>query len=366
MPYFSFNNCMKKHNIPFWEKSCCVCLVGERNCGKTTDPLNLFMSKAAPNNKILIARITEKQLKTQIQDFNNRFANRFIIVGGLIYRLEQQKRTSHKKHKDDDIIYRRTECVGYCADLNNYHNYKSVEAKDVKMIFIDEVIQLDSIQMFYEKLVNLFMTFARFNKPSILMVGNRDTVNNEIMVSWDIEPRKEAPKEDVVYEVAKNTYYIDLGTEQFKDINETSEDEPHIVRTMASFNAITNSYLNEGGYLVDFSLNVVPYKKKLEATFDPKYLLTFGERLCVLGSCLENKHCIVKHPDAIKKAQEEGLITIPLDMEGYLVPDSELVNMETCENILRMLLVLYKKGELYCDSFEMFEWLKTKMKVHFS
>lgn len=363
MGFFNFNEFCEKHNIDFWNKSTCLCIVGERNCGKTTSPLNIMMDRAAPNNKILIARITEKQLKTQIQDFNNRFNGRFIIQGGMIYRLVEVRRTRRIKEYDSETQLKRGECVGYVADLNNYHNYKSVEAKDVKMIFMDEIIQLDNIQMFYEKLINLFMTFARFNQPSILMVGNRDTVNNEIMVSWEIEPQKEAPKEDVVYKVAENTYYVDLGTEQFKDLY-NQDTNPHIVKTIATFNHITNSYLNEGGYLVDFSLNVVPFKKKLASTFDAKYMVTFGERVAVLGSCLDGKHCVVKHPDAIKIAQEQNLTTIPLDTQGFLVPDSELVDKETTDKILRMLLILYKKGDLYCDSFEMFEWLKQKMRFY--
>lgn len=367
MGFFIFSDFCKKHNIPFYEKSCCVCVVGERNCGKTTSPLNEFMERASSTNKILIARLTEKQLKTQIQDFNNRFSGRFQIVGGLIYKLQKTLRPHYKKYDGDPFMFKRVECVGYVADLNNYHNYKSVEAKDVKLIFIDEIIQLDNMQMFYEKLINLFMTFARFNKPSILMIGNRDSVNNEIMVSWEIDPQKEAPTEDVVYNVAENVWYVDLGTEQFKDLYQQEDQDPHIVKTIAKFNPITNSYLNQGGYLVDYSLNVVPYKKKLEATFKPKFLCTFGERLAVFGECLDGKHAIVKHPDAIKAAQdyrEDGkqLMTIPLDTQGFLVAESELVEKDVIESYLRTFLLLYKKGELYCDSFEMFDWLKQKMR----
>lgn len=366
MGFFNFEEFIKKHNIPFWTKSCCLCMVGERNCGKTTSPLNTFMDRAAPNYKILIVRNTEKQLKTQVQDFNNRFLGRFMIQGGMVYRVVVTQKYRRKSREDTYDYYKRGECVGYVADLNNHHNYKSVEAKDVKMIFMDEIIQLDNIQMFYEKLVNLLMTFARFNRPSILMIGNRDSVNNEIMVSWEIEPQLTAPKEDVVYHIAENTFYVDLGTEQFKDLYQREDGESHIVKTIAKFNYIANNYINEGGYLVDYSLNVVPFKKKLAATFKPKFLVTFGERVAAFGECLDNKYCIVKHPEAIKIAQEykengKSLMTLPLDTEGYLVLDSELVSRDVVDKWLRTFLMLYKKGELYCDSFEMFDWLKQKM-----
>lgn len=364
MPFFNFTDFCRKHNIPFFEKSCCVCVVGERNCGKTTSPLTLMMERASPDNKILIARITEKQLKMQVQDFNNRFAGKFQIWGGMVYKLEKFNQIVKKKVIGETDIYKRGECVGYVADLNNYHNYKSVEAKDVKMIFLDEIIQLDNIQLFYEKLVNLFMTFARFNEPSILMVGNRDTPNNEIMVSWEIEPLPDAPKEDIVYKVGENMWYVDLGTEQFKDLYDRTTKGTHIIKTLATFNAVTNSYINEGGYLQDFSLQVVPYRKKLADTFNPMYLVTFGERIAALGKCLENGIAICKHPDAIKKAKDENLVTIPLDNNGYLVQDSILATTENQSKILNMLLLEYKKGNFWCDSFELLEWLKDKMKFY--
>lgn len=361
MAFFNFTDFCRKHNIPFFEKSCCVCIVGERNCGKTTSPLNLFMERASATNKVLICRTTEKQLRMQIQDFNNRFSGRFQIWGGLIYKLQPFNKVNGRLVKETETLYRRGECVGYVADLNNYHNYKSVEAKDVKMIFFDEVIQLEQVQLFYEKLINLFMTYARFNQPSILMIGNRDTPNNEIMVSWEIEPLKEAPKEDVVYHIDTNTWYVDLGTEQFKDLYENDENDPHIVKTLAKYNHITNLYLNEGGYLEEFSLRVVPFKKKLQDTFDPLYLVTFGERLAVLGHCYDKKLCVVKHPEAIQLAKDHNLQTFPLDAKGYLVPDSVICGRDTSEKILKTLLIEYKKGNVFCDSFELLEFLKQKM-----
>lgn len=365
MPFFNFTDFCKKHNIPFFDKSCCVCIVGERNCGKTTSPLNLFMERATAENKVLICRTTEKQLKTQIQDFNNRFRGKFQIWGGLIYKLLPFDKVNRRKVYDNETLFRRGDCVGYVADLNNYHNYKSVEAKDVKMIFFDEVIQLDQVQLFYEKLINLFMTFARFNNPSILMVGNRDTPNNEIMVSWEIEPLLEAPKEDVVYHVGHNTWYIDLGTEQFKDLYDGSDGrDPHIVKTLAKFNTTTDLYLNEGGYLQEFSLKVVPFKKKLKETFDPLYLVSFGERLAVLGHCYDKKLCIVKHPEAIEKAKAENLEALPLDSRGYLVPETILTTKEVSDKILKTILIEYKKGNLFCDSFELLDFIKQRMSFY--
>lgn len=359
MPFFNFRECIKKHNIPFFDKSVLMFLLGPRNIGKTTDPLNEIMGMVSENCKILIARITEKQLKIAIQDFNNRFRERFKIIGGMIYRLVPQVKIFNKnRYNDDEVIYKQGECVGYVADLNNYHNYKSVEAKDVKFMFLDEVIQMDNIQFFYEKLVNLFMTYARFNKPSILLIGNRDSANNELMVNWDIEPMINAPKEDRVIEVDKNVFFVELGSEQFEDLYKG--DEPHIIKTLAKFNNTTNSYINEGGYLKDLSLQVLSYKK-IKPDFDPLYKVSYMDRTACIGKYKNDCLAMVINPEGVKEADNQNLRMFPLDATGFLVSDCEIVDKTYTDKLLYTLLDSYKKGKLYFDSFEVYEWLKTKM-----
>lgn len=358
MGFFNFNECIAKYNIPFWEKSCCLFLLGERNCGKTTSPLEIFMEKVSENYKIVICRNTREQLKTAIQDFNVRFSGRFQIYGSMVWRLKPV--IAKDKGGEEYEVYKRTECVGYVADLNNYHNYKSVQAKDVRLIFFDEVIQLDNISDFYEKLVNLFMTFVRFNKTSILLVGNRDSANNELMVNWDISPRKEAPKEDEVINVVDNVWFVSLGTEQFRDLYD-KEGEAHIIKSLASLNTITNSYINQGGYLHDFSLNVLNFKRHIKDTFEPYYLINYKEKKAAVGKYGEDKLAICISQEAIDMAVEEGLKVIPIDTTGFLIDDSEFVQEEYSDKILRLLLIQYKQGNLYFDSFEVLEWLKKKM-----
>lgn len=360
MGFFNFNEFLAKHNIDFWNKSTLLAIIGERNVGKTTSPLTEMINKASTTNKILILRTNEKQLRMQIQDFNNRFKNQFMIIGGMVYKLTPYLKYN-KLIDQEETLYKRGDCVGYAADINNYQNYKSVEAKDVKMIFYDECIQLQTIPFFYEKLMNMLMTFARFNKPSILLVGNRDTPNNEFMVNWEIEPQEVAPQEDVIYNFAENCYYADLGTEQFKELY---KNDTHIVKTLSSFNANTNLYMNEGGYLEKIALNVLPYNKKIKDTFEPSFLVTFGKRYAALGYFEDKKTVVCVHPHSIQKAQEKGLMTIPLDAEGILNQDAALVENEVTENILSNLLLEYKNGNLFCDSFELLTFLEDKMKLN--
>lgn len=363
MPFFEFNEFIKKYKIPFWKKSCCIFLLGERNCGKTTSPLEIFMSKASETNKILYCRNTQEQLRKANQDFNVRFAGRFQIYGSMIWKL--QPLVAKDKNGEDYEIFKRTECVGYAADLNNYHNYKSVQAKDVNMIFFDEVIQLDNITGFYEKLVNLFMTFVRFNKTSILLIGNRDSANNELMVNWDIPAKKEAPKEDEIINVTDNIWFCNLGTEQFKDLYSNDKDNPHIIKSLASLNTITNAYINEGGYLHDFSLQVINFKRNIQSTFEPYYLINYLEKKAAIGKFGEDKLAMCISPEAVQMAEEQGLRVIPIDTMGFLISDSDIVSQEKSEKILRQLLLQYKKENLYFDSFEVLDWLKKKMCFRF-
>lgn len=359
MPFFNFNNFLKKHKIDFWNQSTLLALIGERNVGKTTSPLTEMMKKASSDNKILIARLTNIQLKTQVADFNNRFSNQYISQAGMIYKLVPYTKFN-KLTQDDETLYKRGECIGYMADVSNYHNYKSVEAKDVKMIFIDEVIQLDIIPLFYEKLMNLLMTFARFNKPSILLVGNRDTPNNELMVLWEIEPTEIAPKEDRVINFDKNCYYVELGSDQFKDLY--SDDDPHIVKTLSKHHSQTDLYMNYGGYLIKNAMNVLPFKKRIKETFDAKYMITFGKRVAVVGTFENDKLVVCINQEAIDIAESEKLITIPLDSEGAINRQSITTTIETSEKITKQLLIQYKKGNLYCDSFELLNYLEQRMK----
>lgn len=360
MGFFNFDDFLKKHNIDFWGKSTLLTLIGERNVGKTTSPLTTMMEKARSDYKILICRLTNTQLKLQVADFNSRYANKFVSQAGLIYKLTPYSKYN-KILECDETFYKRGECVGYMADVSNYHNYKSVEAKDIKMIFIDEVVQLDIIPMFYEKLINLLMTFARFNKPSILLVGNRDTPNNELMVLWEIEPTEIAPKEDRLINFDTNCYYCELGSEQFKDLYDQDND-PHIVKTMAKHHKQSDLYLNQGGYLVKNAMNVLPYHKKIKATFDPKYMVTFQKRHAVVGTFDNDKLVVCINEHAIDLANKENLLTIPLDNEGVLVHDAIITSQDNTDKILRILLNEYKKGNMYCDSFELLNFLEQRMR----
>lgn len=360
MGFFNFNEFLAKHNIDFWNKSTLLCLVGERNVGKTTSPLTEMMERASPENKILIIRITQQQLKMQIQDFNNRFKGKYTIIGGMVYSLKPYAQYN-KVLDQDEISYKRDQVVGYVGDINNYQNYKSVEAKDVKMIFFDECIQLQLIPFFYEKLMNMLMTFARFNNPSILLVGNRDTPNNEFMVNWEIEPKESAPEEDLVYNFDENCYYVDLGYKQFEDLY---KDQKHIVKVLSKYNQQTDLFMNQGGYLNKIALNVLPYNKRIKDTFNPKFLITFGKRQAALGTFEDGKCVVCINQDAIAKANAEKLMTIPLDSEGYLNADSELIDNEAQKKIISLLLLEYKKQNIFCDSFELLDFLEQKMKLH--
>lgn len=359
MPFFNFKKFLKKHNIDFFNKSTSLTIVGPRNVGKTTSPLETLMEEVSNDKKIMIARLTEKQLKMQITDFNERFKGKFTIVSNMIYRVHPFEKYD-KLTDETTILYKKGECVGYMSDINNYHNYKSVQAKDVKFIFIDEVIQLDVLPLFYEKLMNTLMTFVRFNQTSILMVGNRDTPNNELMVLWEIEPYEKAPRDDLVYNYDTNCYYVDLGEDQFKDL---FDQDDHIVKTMSKHHHQTNLYMNHGGFLVRNAMNVLPYNKKIKDTFDPKYMVTFMTRKAAVGTFENDKLVVCINGDAIEKAENQQLLTIPLDADGFLNRDSIFSTQDNIDKILKMLLIEYKKSNLYCDSFELLTFLEKKIKI---
>lgn len=337
-------------------------LTADRNCGKTTSCLNSIMKRVNHENKVLFIRNTEKQLKTFINDFNNRYKDKFIVRGGMVYQLKPYTKYN-KLIADDEIFYKIGDNVGYVCDINNYQNYKSVEAKNIKYVLFDEAVEIDILPFFYEKFINVLTTFERFNFPSLVILANRDQPNNEFMVSWGIEPSINEPKEDIITEFEPGYFYVDLGTDQFKDLY---EDNDTMFRKLAKYNVNTDNYIHKGGYLTEISMNVLNYNKKIKETFNPTSLVSWGERVAAMGYFGENQDKVVVcvSPHAVDKAKEENLLNIPLDAKGILVVDSVLINRSASDRILGALLYEYKQGNLYADSFELYTFLKDNIAVY--
>lgn len=362
--FFDFEQLCKslieKYNFDWINEAHTIFLICERNRGKTTSPLNYMLKNCTDKKRFIWGRLNKEQTKSFIQDFNNRseYYGKFIIKRNAFYNA----RIIIQKDKDDNefesvISYGLP--IGHVVDLNNQVNLKSVSGENIRYFIIDEVVQDPPIKGLYGKFINLAKTFERFNKVSFLLISNRDTPNNEFLVNWGVDPTKEAPIYNRIEFPTPRTCYIDMGTKQFEKLKEKYG--LTMVEELASTNEMTDNYLNKGGFLKHFNMNILNYNKHIKDTFDPKFLLTFGEDDFAFGTFIKDgslKSCICISSDAIKKAVDQNLVTICIDNFGLFNYRSINIDKDDIDNLFELIIYDIKQNNLYADNFDILEYLK--------
>lgn len=363
--YFSFEKVIdflkSDYKVDFNNGNVCLFIMGPRNNGKTTSLMTYYLENVVnENEKILFCRTKQEEKKKFVSDFNDFYYGRFQIYGSILYRTKITQST-----KKDGSIEERQQIVGrsigYCADITTAANYKGAKAQGIKWIMIDEVVSIDPTPKLYWKLINLLTTFKRDNTPSIVMIGNRDNPNNEIMNAWGVKPHFDPPKDNRVelVETTQRCFFIDLGTEQFEKLKRKRGFD--VVSEMASLNEETDNYLNNGGFSQRQSMRVLKYTTEIAETFKPKFFLTYEENRFCFGSFIyENQEHVVicQHSKAIKKGMDENLATIAIDKFGLLNQESIEIDKEDIEKLFKMLIFEYKKENLYSDNFDILDYLK--------
>lgn len=245
---------------------------GGRNIGKSTSALKYAEKKSLKEDaKFVYLRNTGEQLLAAIKDLNNRFYQKFYFTMTHIYKL----RATKKKNIDGDIetIYVKDKVVGYCGTINAFDKLKSVEAANINFILYEEYNE-DTGRMvgIYKKFVNLITTLVRFNKDVVIvMLGNRDTANNEFMVNWGVEPREDL-YEDITYQVDNMIYFTEIGDKTFLGLN----NDKTIFYNLAQYDEETKRYLG-GGYIDGYKLDVINYDKRIKDTKEIYFYLSSGD-----------------------------------------------------------------------------------------
>lgn len=363
--YFDIQKIFNKYEIDYISDSAIICINGIRNIGKTTSVLNWVMEKINKDCKIGFFRNNEEQLKTFRQDFNNRFAGKFMISGNCVYNVKTIN--IKDENGEDTIAYRKNELVGYCGSLNAYTKIKSIEAANIRYIIFDEYNEDGLlIRDIYTKWINMLKTLSRFNKVCCIMLGNRDTPNNEFMVKWGVIPQEDNDfREDWVYKFSARGWFIELGSAQFDDLGnaDTLADE------LSKFDKDTERYLN-GGYAAKSCMQVVPYMKVIHKTFEPLWKLAVNNEMYVFGTFEHDKIgtacALVGDRIALERAEKENLIAYSLDSRSYQTKETKLNNVQSQYAITEKLLRLHKQKRLYYDTFNIMLDITDKMvTVHY-
>lgn len=344
------------------KKSMLLCINAERNIGKTTCWLNyLFDSgRVCEMRKVGYLRIKDNQIRRFRGDFNNRFKGRYEASGGMFYKLSKTVKMS--KDEEEIITYEREECVGYYGSVNCFAEIKSVEASNIKYILFDEYNEDTSLRNLYTNFINLITTLGRFNEMLIVMLGNRDTANNDFMVKWKVLPQENTYGEDSIIEFDDNCFFMELGTKQFEALG----NKDTIWRRLARFDYNADRYLS-GGYAKDVSMYVVPFDVIAKPSFEPLFMVVLKGRPLVIGSFKHskygNKQCYILCEDkyAIEKAKEENLEMFSLDASGYQNGDAKLNNGDSIESIIKSMLLAHRRCELFYDGFDIMNDFCEKM-----
>lgn len=367
MAYFDLETILLKYKIDWVNKMVCLLINAERNIGKTTSALNTIFRKWGVNSKkkIGIFRTQDEQIKVFKQDFNETFKNEYQIIGKMLYKMERVE-IFNPKTKEMEIFYQKGEHCGYVCSITAFLKMKSIKAENIRYILYDEYNENTNIPNIYKNFISLFKTLERYNKVFFLMMGNRETPNNEFLVKWEVLPPKERISEDI-YTVIRDDDIIthavlEMGYNQFKDLGNENTLSYHF----ATFDKDTDNYMN-GGYAVNIHYRVVPYNKIIKETFNPFWGVNFDNFTIAFGEFKLNgeiKYCLCLNDDAINKLRAENLITYAFDVRAYQDKDTKIIEMESANLILEKLLLEHKKENLYFDSYDVLESMSNRMVIN--
>lgn len=283
MPFFKWNNLWKKY--PQYKDLQLQMVLAPRNIGKSTDTYELLKETAfTPQDKIVLMRNTDTELQTMKGDFNNRFAGKYKFSGDFIYQLKdiaEENKTSYHKRRGAEL---KTlgDVIGYGVAVSTYTKYKSIEAKDIKYIFYEEFNEDTALgRNIYANFINLITTLIRFSKTKILMLGNKDSFNNDFFVNWDIVPKENFEKDEIFEIKGANNKTIgvcyDLGTRQFDDLNNSTT----LFYELGQMDNRTKNYI-QGGYKHAIN-NAVKNYKSIITNFQHKFNFQIDTGTYALG-----------------------------------------------------------------------------------
>lgn len=358
--YFDLQKVIDKYKIP-WEKDSFILAINAiRNIGKTTSTFNWVAPMINEQNKVGIIRNNDEQLKVFRSDFNNKFKGKFMMVGYMIYNVIEIKRRD--ENGEEFVDYKKNNLVGYCGSLSTYTKIKSIEAANIRFIIFDEYNEDDlGVRRIYNKWINMFKTISRFNKVFCIMLGNRDTPNNEFMVKWGVIPEESDDFiEDKVYRFSKRGMFIEMGSLQFDNLG----NDDTLANELAAFDSDTERYLH-GGYARKSYLQVVPYEKIIKPSFEALFKIAMKEDIYAFGSFKHYKYgdCygLVINKEAVELATKEMLITYSIDSAAYQISETKLNTQESQYAIIEKLLRLHKKKKLFYDTFDGMVGITEKM-----
>jgi len=256
LTYFDIKKYLKIFNIDWRTDSAMIMLNAERNIGKSTSVWNLveeYWKKYDYKRKLIYVRTSLEQSKRARLDFNERFRNKYIMSGGMIYKLIWSD--------DNKKVISKFE-IGTYISLSTGKTIKSGTFDNYHMLFFDEYNDDVMSSNQYMVFNNILKTAERYSKPFLsLFIGNKDNANNEFMVNWGVE-RSDDPDEDSIQIPIEGEplYFIDVGFNTFNHL----KNHKSMANVFATLNEETDRYINKAGYIKDFFDDVINFNKRVK------------------------------------------------------------------------------------------------------
>lgn len=346
--FVNIQKILDKYQIEWKNNSVLLCLNAMRNNGKSTAAFNFFFEENGVNeqNQILLIRNTEEEVKNLKQDFNSRFFGRYTISGSLIYEIKDCG-----LNKEGEAILKRGKHVGYVGAISTYQKLKSMKAENIRWILYDEYADKNVFDI-YDKFISMIKTFERFNRVFILMLGNRETANNEFMNKWGVIPNTLDYDNDRFVQFSQRGFFIELGNKQFESLG----NDKTLSNELAVFDYKSNLYLNQGGYKYDNSLKVVPFKN---LDID-KYIFGLAYKNVYFALVtLKTGGCAICRDNEVKEYLiNNRMEVLAFDSISYIEKETELIDMETRSNIATDIINFYKSDLLLFDSFDCLQFVE--------
>lgn len=348
--YFDIETYIKHYNSQFKNKSKSKILVvnAVRNIGKSYSTWKYAEKYSLrADKKLVYMRNQEEQIKFVVKDFNNMFHNKFIATSTHIYKLEK---SVIEKDGEEIAIYKKGEVVGYMISLSTYYKYKSGEFNNVNLLYFDEYNQRESYQQF-ENFISLGKTIERFSEIEMLFLGNRESANNEFMVKFGIDPISPEDSDGDVMIPIKNIAnpeeiigaFFEIGNKTYEDLGNKNM----LIDKIAAFSNDTHNYM-VGGYLDDYSLYIINFRKHIQSTFVPKFCFVIGKIVYTFGK-FQGKKCAVVRQDNYFDA---GLKKYSFDRYSDQLENSLIIEDDEKNDLLELLFMKVKKNNIYYDSFD--------------
>ena len=330
------------------EKDFSLILNAVRNCGKSTDiwkSLIIDIYWETLNWKIAYVRTNKEKSKLARADFNNKYKGKYYMSETHIYRIFLDDKGKR--------IFELDQEVGAILNVSGVDNYDSGIFADYHLIFWEEYNEITTNTGLYKKWLKLMTTIKRVNKPfGILLIGNKNNGNNDIMNKLEIIPSEinkesENGTKDVFINIdnENNMCFVDVALKTFEHLQEYLKP----VLGWAKYDYETNEYLVNGKYLTNDNSYVVVYRKEIEPT-----------KQAILNFCLDEfkfeygKFGNENYYIHIVREFDNNLPFIALNQLGYMSNKkaSKLDKKQEYKDLAMLLVEKHKKRRLYYSSFD--------------